>query len=355
MVLRLRKSPMDLSPEFFTKRPHIHDEANILPEYDIQKFEEYNNFIFNESDIDIHFVFMENAGDKTIDEIAVEKVQELGIGGESREERGVLLLYDVRGKKLRIEVGYGLEEYFPDAFVGYLIHDHTRHFFSTGDISTGLRLLIRMIHHRIREAVLGNTFNPRVVELIRHRGYLSGGAGVTSSMPARAHGKTTRQSGITDEVRQGYSPQPTPKAVYEKYLEWLAAGEYEPRIAIFTPQSQTYMASLPTTKAYFQYILIQEYSRKYKISIRDDVALLYFTDDPLVCPHFFKKTDDGWQMDIMAEVTNTRNRVGGVYTWDYSGHNDIYTKTFIDKLINIKNYIRIVDGDNRELPIRSSR
>jgi len=212
-----------------------------------------------------------------------------------------------------------------------------------------------MIHHRIHGAVLGNAFNPRVVELIRHRGYLSGGAGVTSSMPAREHGKTTRQSSITDEARQGYSPQPTPKAVYEKYLEWLAAGKYDPRIAIFTPQSQAYMASLPTTKAYFQYILIQEYSRNYNISIRDDVALLYFTDDPLVCPHFFKKTDNGWQMDILAEVANTRNRVGGVYTWDYSGHNDIYTKTFVDKLINIKNYIRIVDGDNRELPIRSSR
>jgi len=125
----LRKSPMDLFPEFSAKKRHIHDGANFLPEYDIQKFEEYTNLIFNESDIDIHFFFMENAGDKTIDEIAVEKVQELGIGGESREERGVLLLYDVGGKKLRIEVGYGLEEYFPDAFVGYLVHDHTRHFF----------------------------------------------------------------------------------------------------------------------------------------------------------------------------------------------------------------------------------
>ena len=112
------------------------------------------------------------------------------------------------------------------------------------------------------------------------------------------------------------------------------------------------MASLPITGAYFHYLLMQEFGRKYEICVREDLALLYFTNDPLVCPHFLKKTDRGWQMDILAEVKNTRNRVGGSYVWDYRGRNDIYTKTFMDKLVNIKNYIRIADGDNRELPIR---
>ena len=59
-------------------------------------------------------------------------------------------------------------------------------------------------------------------------------------------------------------------------------------------------------------------------------------------------------MDIIAEVNNTRNREGGIYTWDHGGGSDIYTKTFMDKLINIKNYVRIIDGDNRELPVIGS-
>jgi len=46
--------------------------------------------------------------------------------------------------------------------------------------------------------------------------------------------------------------------------------------------------------------------------------------------------------------------VGGIYSWDYRGKNDIYTRTFRDKLINIRNYIRIKGGDNRPLPTRSS-
>ena len=59
-------------------------------------------------------------------------------------------------------------------------------------------------------------------------------------------------------------------------------------------------------------------------------------------------------MDQHAQFNNTQNRVGGVYAWDYSGRDDVYTKTFKDKLINIKNYIRIRGGDNRQLPIRGS-
>jgi hypothetical protein len=48
-------------------------------------------------------------------------MQDLKIGLRGREERGVLFLYDTAGQRLRIEIGYGLEEYFPDAFIGYLI------------------------------------------------------------------------------------------------------------------------------------------------------------------------------------------------------------------------------------------
>jgi hypothetical protein len=274
------------------------------------------------------------------------------VGGKSREERGVLLLYNLQKKKLRIEVGYGLEAYFPDVFVSYLAHDHTKQFFTAGNITPGLRLLVRMLHHRIREQVLGNTFDPRVIEIIRHNGYLSGGAGISAVISTRGENKASSSSALNDEERLYYSPQPTPEAVYNKYLEWLITGKRDPRIEIFTAESQKYMSSLPMTKAYFHYILMQEYGRRYKVCIRNDIALLYFTGDPLVCPHFFIKTDKGWQMDICAEVRNTRNRVGGVYIWDYSGRDDIYTKTFVDKLVNIKNYIRIVDGDNRELLIR---
>jgi len=338
----------------FLEPRRVYDEAGILDKEDIRSFEEYAKWIFRESDIDIRLVFVKNTGDKAIEEFAVEKVQELGIGKKGREERGVLLLFDLAGKRLRVEVGYGLEEYFPDAFVGYLVHDHARDFFAVGDVTIGLNLLIRMLHFRIREQILGNTFDPRVIEIIRHPGYLSGGAGVSAAVPFRIRNRVDNRSIIPVETRQKFSPQPTPEAAYEKYLEWLGAGKYDPSIDLFTPRSKEFLASLPMTKAYFHFIFMHLYGKEYEIYVRNNLALLYFTNDPLVPPHFLKKMDEGWQMDMYAQVENIQNRVGGVYAWDYRGRDDVYTKTFKDKLINIKNYIRIAGGDNRALPIRSS-
>jgi hypothetical protein len=339
--------------DFFEPR-RVYDEASVLDKEDVRSFENYTKWIFRESDIDIRLVFVKDMGDRTIEELAVEKVQELGIGRKSREERGVLLLFDLAEKRLRVEVGYGLEEYFPDAFVGYLVHDHARDFFAVGDVAIGLNLLIRMLHFRIREQVLGNTFDPRVIEIIRHPGYLSGGAGVSAAVPFRIRDRVDRRSIIPGEARQEFSPQPTPEAAFEKYVEWLGGGKYDPTIDLFTPRSRELLASLPMTKAYSHFIFMHVYGKEYDFCVRDDLALAYCTNDPLIPPEFLKKTDEGWQMDVHAQFQNIQNRVGGVYAWDYSGRDDVYSTTFRDKLITIKNNIRIRGGDNRELSIRSS-
>lgn len=332
----------------------VSDDAGVLSKFDARRFDEQLGWIFDESDIDVRFVFVKDTGTKTIEQLAVEKVQELGVGGKSREQRGVLLLYDLKGKELRVEVGYGLEQYFPDAFVGYLVHYHTRDFFSEGDLTIGLRWLIRMLHHRIREQKLGNNFDPRIVQVIKNQGYLSGGAGVSASVAENGKNKVQFLSKLKDKERSYYCAQSTPNAVYEKFLIWLATGKFDPRIEIFTHPSQIYLSSLPITSAYFHYILMHEYGRSYKFYIKNNLALQYFTDDPLVVPRCYINTPAGWQMDILSELKNSRDRVGCVYTWDYAGINDVYTKAFADKLVNIKNYIRIKDGDNRELPLRNS-
>jgi hypothetical protein len=348
-----QKSQTILVAKPSSSKHHIYDEAGVIPnQYNIIKFEEYLDGIFQESDIDIRFVFIKNNEKREIEDIAIRKVQELDIGGKSGEPRGLLLLFDINARQLRVEVGYGLEPYFPDGFVGYLVHEHARDFFSSGDLTLGLRLLLRMLHQRIREEILGHNFDPRVVEIIKHQHFLSGGAGVSSTMPEKQKNISYWRTNMTDEERQKFLPQPSPNEAYKKYLEWLVDGNYDPKIEVFTLESQRFMSSLPMTKAYFHYILMQEYGSQYNIVTRGNLALLYFTNDPLVAPHFLKKGEKGWQMDIMAEVSNTREFVGGIYNWDYGVQNDVYTKAFFDKLIRIKNFIRIVDGDNRELPIK---
>jgi hypothetical protein len=60
-------------------------------------------------------------------------------------------------------------------------------------------------------------------------------------------------------------------------------------------------------------------------------------------------------MDIVAEVANSREHVGGEYTWAWRGEGDAYTAAFGDRLAMIKGYKRIADGDNRPLRLRGSK
>jgi uncharacterized protein len=328
---------------------HVYDMAGVLPAQDVPRFEQYMDWILRESDVDVRFAFVGDIGDRTIEQLAVDVVDEMRIGAKTREERGVLLLYDMSGQRLKIEVGYGLEGYFPDAFVNYLVRDHARMFFETGNITVGLRLMLRLLQHRIREAVLGSDFDPRVLEAVRAAGYLSGGAGVTAAVPS---GIAPDAVHLSEHERIRYRAQDSPTAAYYAYLEWLSQPIFDADVDLFTTESRNYLSHLPVSPAYREFILFGEYGKRYGLVERDDLALLYFTGTPFVSPHFFVKEGGVWRMDMVAEVRNTVERVGGIYTWDYRGQGDRYTHAFADLLIDLHGYRRFRDGDNRALRIR---
>ncbi len=332
----------------------VHDEAAVIPEEDIPRFEQYLRWIFEESDVDIRVVFVKSLGGVSIEEAAIRRMQDLKIGVAGREERGVLLLYDMTGQRLRIEIGYGLEEYFPDAFIGYLIHDHAPVFFNSGDLSVGLRLMLRILHDRIREAILGDRFDPSPLTAVRKSNYLSGGAGASAPVAFRWDPKNYFRTTLDTQSRAYFGPQSSPEETYRRYLKWLEMGRFDPNVPMFTEETRRHLSGFPMSKAYFDYILLKEYGKAFKVDVRGDLALLYFTNSPLVPPHFFRRQDGRWQMDIAAGIGKIVNRTGGVYAWDWHRQTGEFSRHFSDKLVNIEGYIRIADGDNRQLSTRKA-
>jgi hypothetical protein len=333
---------------------HVYDMARALPQDDIPRFEEYMGWILRESDVDVRFVFVPDTGARSIEQLAVDLVDEMQIGGRTREERGVLLLYDTSRRRLKVEVGYGLEAYFPDAFVSYLVNDHARMFLEGGNLSAGLRLLLRLVQHRIREAVIGADFDPRVLQAIRSGGNLSGGAGIAVSMqPGAASAPGVKQ--MSEEARERYRAQDSPAGTFQAYLAWLAHPAFDPDVDLLTAESRAYLARLPISPAYQHFLLFGEYGKGYEVVQRDGIALLFFTTTPFTSPHFFVNEDGVWRMDIVAEVRDTRERVGGMYTWDYRGQGDRYTQAFSDLLFDVQGYRRFRNGDNRALQIRGAK
>jgi hypothetical protein len=78
--------------------------------------------------------------------------------------------------------------------------------------------------------------------------------------------------------------------------------------------------------------------------------MLYFTTNPLVSPHFFRRTPDGWVFDLMGELQNTRNYSGFWYTWGLLESGDDFATRFADRYLDMSGVLRVAGGDNRPLP-----
>lgn len=75
----------------------------------------------------------------SIEELAVKMFENNRTGiGQKDQDNGALILVAVKDRKVRIEVGYGLEEYLTDAFTGQTIRDVITPRFRQGEMGAGL-------------------------------------------------------------------------------------------------------------------------------------------------------------------------------------------------------------------------
>jgi hypothetical protein len=260
---------------------------------------------------------------------------------------------------MRFEVGPKLEGIDPDAFVGYLMRYHLDAFFGGGRPELGLRTTLFMIHWRIRLARLGEEYDPSFEEYMRDVRRLSSGGGASGriALDSALAGFINRTG---DTAASAYfRPQPTVEAAYRRHQEWLALGGGQVDVPLLTPASQIYLQRLPMSPAFNAYILATEFRRSYLVDQRGDLAMLYYTDDPFLSPKFFRRTPDGWQMDVYAEVVNSQEATGFWYTWRLRVSGDDFSRVFADRYTpmnvpGVPDFSRVAGGDNRALTIRGT-
>ncbi len=344
----------------------VMDEAGFLrPQDDPEGLEGYLHGISSESGADIRFLFVPVVrGD--IASYARDEARELGVG-QDMNRRSMLFVYDVANQRMRIEVGPELEGMFPDGFIGYLMREQTASLFGGGKRKYAIKTTLDVVNYRLREASLGKSYDPTAVAYITDKTRLAAGAGATARGPIGSRSRSTGQI-ATDEVRAHFGPQPTVADAFARYHEALHAGHWEPDLPLYTPQTQARLRALPIAGPFADFILLSEHGQGYKIVERGDVAILFFTTTPLVSPHLFRRTPDGWQLDIDAEVRDSREYVGGGYAWSMMVNGDEYSRAFADLYADFgpslspdrpgfrpgpPRILRPADGDNRKLPTRN--
>jgi uncharacterized protein len=334
------------------------DRVGIIPAADERRYNEYLFQMQSESGIDVRIALVPDTRGQPLQQYALRAMRELDVGRETGG-RGLLIVYDTLAHAMRIEVGPKLEGILPDAFVGYLMREHVDAFFGGGRPELGLRTTLFMVHWRLRMARLGEEYDPSFEEYMRDVRRLASGGG--------ASGRIALDSGVVGFINTSgdaaaseyFRPQPSVEAAYRRHLEWLALGGGQVDVPLFTAASQNYLRHLPMSPAFNAYGLATEYGRRYEVDQRGDLAMLYYTDDPFLSPKFFRRTADGWQMDVYAEVANSQEAAGFWYTWRLRVSGDDFSQVFADRYTpmdvpGVYDFYRVAGGDNRALTIRGN-
>ncbi|MBM3751666.1 MAG: TPM domain-containing protein [Acidimicrobiia bacterium] len=87
----------------------------------------------------------------SIEEYAVRMFQQAGIGTRA-SDNGLLILVSVEDRKVRIEVGYGLEEFVTDGYAGELIRTQLLPAFRQNRYGEGLADVTRVLAWRLADA-----------------------------------------------------------------------------------------------------------------------------------------------------------------------------------------------------------
>jgi uncharacterized protein len=338
--------------------PHLDDRVGLIPKTDEVQYNRYLEWVQSESGIDIRIVLAPDSRGSTPEQFALATMRDLKIGRQTGA-RGLLILYDTLARAMRVEVGPKLEGILTDAFVGYLMREHLDAFFNSGRPELGLRTTLFMIHWRIRTARLGKEYDPSFEEYIRDVRRLASGGGASGARdtgPGAA--RLINRSGDTAAALH-FRPKPSVEAAYRLQQEWLALGGGQVDVPLFTPASRKYLLGLPLSPALNEYLLAAEYGRSYLVDERGDLAMLYYTDDPFLSPKFFRRTLEGWQIDVVAGVRNSQEVVGMWYTWRLRVSGDDFSRLFADLytpmlIPGTDHFYRVAGGDNRALTIRGT-
>jgi uncharacterized protein len=97
----------------------INDFADIIPPAYEERMDSLAREVLQKADAALTVVTLKDIGGADIDEFANRLYERWGVGKKG-EDRGVMILVALKERRIRIEVGYGLEGVIPDGLAGQI-------------------------------------------------------------------------------------------------------------------------------------------------------------------------------------------------------------------------------------------
>lgn len=270
-----------------TSTVYVEDDANLMSAEEQSRVREHHALLLQDHDIDYRVVTTTTEDD--IAAYAAKSFEGLGVGRESKSDRGLLLVIDPAQDKVRLEVGYSLEGVYPDAFIAYVQQRQMVPFFQTGRVADGILATTELIVQRAQDAANNLGFS----DVATTPG--SGGAGAQTSAQIDAGYEPP-----APKVLREYTAGATPEETLESYFEAMDAKDTRPDLAIYTTDTQDVLAEFHITPAQMDGILGAYRSCSAQPARVDgDLAVIRYPLNERTCsPWFFRRAKDGWRLDL---------------------------------------------------------
>ena len=113
------------------------DKAGILSRSEFEKIENFLLDLDRKSKVQIAVLIIPSLEGESIEDYSMQVAEEWKLGDKEKDS-GALLVVAVKDKKLRIEVGYGLEENLTDSRSGQIIRNFIAPQFRSGNYGEGI-------------------------------------------------------------------------------------------------------------------------------------------------------------------------------------------------------------------------
>jgi len=129
---------------------HVNDFAGVLSATEKQSLEETLVAYKESSKNEIAVVLIRTLDGDTVEDVAVRTFKEWKIG-DKEKDNGVLFLAAIEDRKMRIEVGYGVEPFLTDGEAGQILRDSVTPAFREGKYGVGVRSAVAAIEKELSQ------------------------------------------------------------------------------------------------------------------------------------------------------------------------------------------------------------
>jgi uncharacterized protein len=116
---------------------YVQDFANVLSENEKQELIELGTYLDDQTEAQIAVLTVQSLENETVEEYALEAFRQYGLGGK-KHDNGVLLLLALDERKIKVEVGYGLEGALPDGKIGRILDSYALPYLENNEINLAI-------------------------------------------------------------------------------------------------------------------------------------------------------------------------------------------------------------------------